>query len=234
MTIEYVNGAVNFNEAAGSTIAAPATNHTAGNLLVVFVSSKNGDGTDVTAIADTAGNTYTRITGIVSRYAGWSEIEMWYAKNITGNANNIVTVTFNASYTNRGIQVLQYSGCDPTAPLDQSAVGEDFTATPATANITTTQADEVLVAADSLYTVKTHTPGANYTIRTQLSGAEPSWGDSEDRIVASTGDYNASYTLDSSTVWSMCLASFKAAAAEGFQAAWAKNSNQIIQGVYQS
>ena len=213
MAIAFVNGAQNFNTASDSTIAAPATNHTAGNLLVVFVSSKNGDGTDVTAIEDTAGNTYTRITGIVSRYAGWSECEMWYAKNITGNANNIVTVTFNASYINRGIQVLQYSGCDPTAPLDQSAVGEDFTATPATANITTTQADEVLVAADSLYTVKTHTAGANYTIRTRLSGAEPSWGNSEDRIVTSTGDYNASYTLDDKTIWTMCLASFKAAAA---------------------
>ena len=231
MAIEYVNGAVNFDAASYSTIAAPATNHTAGNLIVVIGASYSGDETNIASITDTAGNAYTRITGAAD--ASSDCIEIWYAKNIIGNANNIVTINFKYAYSFRGIHVLQYSGCDTGAPLDTSAIGSGQSAVPVTANITTTQADEVLVAGDVLFDPKTHTAGTGYTIRTIFGGSDPSFGSSEDRIVSSTGTYNASYTLDSSISWAMVMATFKAAEAPAGN--WfllqARNELQGIRGI---
>lgn len=213
MAIAYVNGAQSYSTFLGTSIAAPATSHTSGNLIVVIGTCRGGDGTDITSITDTAGNTYTRITGTYNSFAGG--IEIWYAKNITGNASNVVTINFNGSYSYRGIRVHQYSGCDTTSPLDQSAVGTGTSTAPATASVTTTQANEVLVGGDGLWLSQTHTAGTGYTIRTILGGAEPSGGDGEDRVVSSIGTYTASYTLSGSTTWIIVIATFKQAAAGG-------------------
>ncbi len=221
MVIAFVNGAQNFLTATGISIAAPATNHTSANLIVVIGSCGGGDATNITSITDTAGNTYTRINGAFDSFAG--NVEIWYAKNIIGNASNIVTTNFNTTYIDRGIRVHQYSGCDTTAPLDQSAVGTGASATPTTASVTTTQADEVIVAGDKTWFTRTHTAGASYTIRTILGGAEPSVGDGEDRVVSSIGSYNASFTISASDWWAMVMATFKQAAAGGLSVPVAMN-----------
>jgi hypothetical protein len=211
MAIAYVNGVGNYGGIYATTIAAPAANHTAGNLLVVFVGLVSSTAT-VSSIADTAGNTYTYVASIV--YSAYYRIECWYAKNITGNANNVVTVTYSASVTYRTITVDQYSGCDPSAPLDQYNTGSGNSAAPTTGNITTTSADEVLVAGVHLDANKTITAGANYTKRT-LTDPAPSFGASEDRIVSATGTYNATFSLNSAAGWVIIVASFKAAAVAG-------------------
>jgi len=210
MAIAYVNGVGNYGTLSATTIAAPAANHTTGNLLVVFV------GTDftytVSSIADTAGNTYIYVTRIQSPQTG-SIIECWYANNITGNASNVVTATYSGTTTDRTIIVDQYSGCDTTAPLDQYNTGWGNSDTPTTGNITTTAADEVLVAGVHVYNLGTFTAGTNYTLRT-LTDPVPSKGASEDRIVSATGTYNATF-LNGSQYWVTIVASFKAAAVAG-------------------
>ena len=210
MAIAYVNGVGNFESAGATTIAAPAANHTTGNLLVVFVGLRDTSVT-VSSIADTAGNTYTYVT----RIAGTSSaIECWYAKNITGNANNVVTATFSASVYYRTITVNQYSGCDTSAPLDQYNTGTGYDTAPTTGNITTTVADEVLVAGVRLLASRIITAGTNYTKRVDTS----SWGASEDRIVSATGTYNATFSLSDVTYWATIVASFKAVAVAGLAA----------------
>lgn len=210
MAIAYVNGAGNYETIPETTIAAPATNHTTGNLLVVFVGFCSDTGT-VSSIADTAGNTYIYV-GRIKNDTINNVIECWYAKNITGNANNVVTVTVSTDVSERVITVDQYSGCDTSAPLDQSNSGTGNDAAPTTGNITTTQADEVLAAGVYLYISQTITAGANYTLRT-LSDAAPSYAASEDRIVSSIGTYNATFALSGGTYWATIIASFKAVAA---------------------
>jgi len=211
MAIAYVNGVGNYQIASAKTIAAPAANHTAGNLLVVFVGTTSTTAT-VSSIADTAGNTYTYVTRIVGDLTG--TIECWYAKNIAGNVSNVVTVTFSASVYNRTITVDQYSGCDTSAPLDQYNTGSGNSNTPTTGNITTTVADEVLVAGVYLGYPYTITAGTNYTLRT-LTNTAPSRGASEDRIVSATGTYNATFSISSSFYWATIVASFKAVAVAG-------------------
>ena len=220
MAIEYVNGAQNFDLTSGSTIAAPATNHTSGNLLVVFTVCYSADATEIVSITDTAGNTYTKINGTPDTVP-LLYVEMWYAKNVIGNASNVVTVTYDGSYWVRGIQVLQYAGCDTVDPLDQTAIGKGSTGTTGiTADVTTTFADEVLVAGDGIYNNVTHTAGTGYTIRTSLGGSEPSYGSTEDMIVEEIGTYNASFSYSSNTPWAIVMASFKAAEAPAPGRSW--------------
>jgi len=212
MAIAYVNGVGNYQSASATTIAAPAANHTTGNLLVVFV-GMYGNSVTVSSIADTAGNTYTYVTRKVGTY---NTIECWYAKNITGNTNNVVTATFGGSIDDRTITVDQYSGCDTTAPLDQYNTGTGDSNTPTTGDITTTAANEVLVAGvyNCYFYPSTITAGTNYTLRT-LTDPAPSYGASEDRIVSATGTYNATFSLDIARDWVSIVASFKAVAVAG-------------------
>jgi len=208
MAIAYVNGVGNYAPAEATTIAAPAANHTSGNLLVVFV-GMNSSSVTVSSIADTAGNTYTKVTSIKDSEIN-DTIECWYAKNITGNANNVVTATFSGSVGYRTITVDQYSGCDTSAPLDQYNTGTGENTAPITGNITTTAANEVLVAGVYLRAFRTITAGTNYTKRTDASYAA-----SEDRIVSATGTYNATFSLSISTYWVTIIVSFKAGAVAG-------------------
>src|SRR6266542_3306955 len=96
--IAFVNSTVGYNFTGGTTITCTAANHATGNLVVVGVHTLTS--TDaVSTVTDTAGNSYQRAGTKVSSAAGGSG-EIWYATNVTGNASNVVTVTFGASAPN--------------------------------------------------------------------------------------------------------------------------------------
>jgi hypothetical protein len=67
-------------------------------------------------ISDTAGNVFIPVTLINGDYS----TTFWYAKNIIGNASNVVRANF-PSATFTYLSVLQYSGCDQNAPYDTGA-----------------------------------------------------------------------------------------------------------------
>mgnify|MGYP001582538628 CR=1 FL=1 len=185
MAIAYVNGANNFATASLTTIAIAATSHTTGNLIVAMVFSNYASSSAVSSIADTAGNTYTFIR---KRTIVGGDIEIWYAKNITGNASNVVTATFTGAVSNRGIMVHQYSGCDTTAPLDQQTDGQATALAQTVTDIATTTADEVLVAGFvEATTHSTYTAGSGFT--KQLAGTSADAYVTYDKIVSATGTY---------------------------------------------
>ncbi len=75
-------------------------------------------------------------------------IEVWYAVNVTGNASNVVMANF-PSVASNAISVVQFSGLATGSPVDvwaHSAYGGSTSATPTTSALTTTVADEVVVA----------------------------------------------------------------------------------------
>ena len=121
MAITLINVAKLASSGAATTIAAPATNHTAKNLLFVF--ARHGtDSTSTISISDTVGNTFTPVDALIGNAAAGAA-QAFYAKNILGNASNVVTATFGASVSFRGITVLQYSGLDTVSPLDAHITG---------------------------------------------------------------------------------------------------------------
>jgi hypothetical protein len=108
--------------------------------------------------------------------------------------------------------VHQYSGCDTATPYDTGNVGTASAATSVTTgSFTTALADEVIFAGYTSAGSGGQVAGANYTIRLSNIGADSY---TEDRIVAATGTYTASFTQNSQNSW-MAAASFKQAGGGG-------------------
>lgn len=148
MAIVLVNKAQGV-DAAGTTnnVSATAINATTGNLLVAFArASANGA---TMAISDTAVNTWIPVVGATDN-GGLGDFAMWYAKNITGNAANVVKCTWGANETNKAIIVLEYSGLDTVAPLDAAPTITNTiggTSTTTSGAFTTAFANEVIIFA---------------------------------------------------------------------------------------
>lgn len=104
MAFAFVNSSATFAAGSSTTVASAATSLTTGNLIVAQV---RHPGT-VSSVADTAGNTYVLADNTPTASFG-TKFEVWYCLNATGNASNVVTVTFSASIANRGLITAQYS-----------------------------------------------------------------------------------------------------------------------------
>lgn len=212
MAIALVNTTSGTADGSANSLAATAANHTAGNLIVVgCVWSGN---VNATVPTDTALNTYVS-TGQKGDNGTSDHVEVFYAKNIAGNAANVVTGHWASAVTFRRVMVLQYSGCDTTAPF---ATGEGGTAL-ATAASSVTSSSWATATADEVLTAFCGTSGgvapgfvlagASYT--KELSGIGTD-SYAEDRIVSATGTYTASFSASSGTqTWWIAAASFKIA-----------------------
>ena len=114
-------------------VAYPAT-QTVGDLNVVAVGW--GDTTSSEgSVTDSKGNTYTRAVGPTTT-TGLSQ-SVYYAKNIAAGSNT-VTVTFNQAAAYQDVRILEYSGLDPSTPLDvtAAAVGSGTSASSGSASTT--------------------------------------------------------------------------------------------------
>lgn len=212
MAIALVNTTSGTSDGSANSLAATAASHTTGNLIVVAVVWSGN--LNATIPTDTAGNTYVS-TGQKGNNGTSDHVEIFYAKNVTGNAANIVTAHFASNATFRRVMVHQYSGCDTTAPF---TTGEGGTALATAAGSVTSSswvtatASEVLVAGfGSSGGVASGNIVAGTSYAKQLNNIGTDSG-TEDRIVSSTGTYTASYTASSGTqTWWIAAASFKAA-----------------------
>ena len=193
-----------FNQAVGATaqgggtsLAAAALNATAGNLLAVWV--RAGDSASTITASDTAGNTFTPIAQCTGGPGGGQWL---YAKNITGNASNVVTANYSVTEAFRAVMVLQFSGLSTTAPLDVSATpcASGTSTTPTSASFTTTTANEVILSGVTAGALSmTFTQGTGYTLGSTLTD-----GDAivQFKIVSATQTgVTAAFTMNSSQSW---------------------------------
>lgn len=212
--IALVNSTSNSGSGSSTTIDATAANHTTGNLLVVI--ARNGGTTGAThSITDTAGNTYIQLNTTLANN-GLGNASFWYAKNITGNASNVVRCTYSTGCTFRGIIVVQYSGLDTTAPLDANPTPINTNANHAgeTSNtFSTTQADEVIIAA-AAYDNGSALAGLIGGTASLIELDIPAYCCLEDLIVSSTqSSITAALSSTGLGDWMFFQASFKGAAA---------------------
>jgi hypothetical protein len=166
--ITSVQNAAGWNGGTDTTIATPAWSLGAARLVVVFVRFTFNTDSTISSIVDTAGNTYTDVgigrIGTIAGEAGY--MQMFYAKNSTANASNIITVTFSVAVPYRNIIALEYSNMDLSSPVDRTAQGSANSNSVTTGSFTPTVADTVAVSAVSIF--GTHgevTPDANYVER---------------------------------------------------------------------
>ncbi|MGH9775702.1 MAG: S8 family serine peptidase, partial [Candidatus Acidiferrales bacterium] len=167
-----------------SSFSAPAANHITGNLLVVIC--RNGSNfTAQNPPTDTAGDTFVGLTPVSNSSIG--VLQMWYAKNIKGNASNVVTCNFPSPDAFVTISVLQYTGADPNNPLDAQATGSGTTSATsgATSALTPAKVGEIIVAGASVDSGgMTFAPGTGFTLRDAAIAATS--GD-EDESITTTG-----------------------------------------------
>jgi chitodextrinase len=184
---------------------------TAGDLNVAII-GWNDTTAQIASVTDSKGNVYALAVGPTQRPGALSQ-SIYYAKNIAAAAAgaNTVTVTFNTAAQYADVRILEYSGVDTTAPLDVTAVGTGSSASAATAAVTTTSANELLVAGNMVATL-TGSAGAGFTSRVITS---PDGDIAEDRLATTAGSYSGTASLVGSGDWVMQMAAFRAGSGGG-------------------
>jgi hypothetical protein len=151
-TIAPVNS-TSGSTSSGSSIAATAFSVTTGNFVVCQVAWNGGP--TVTGVTDNASPPNV-FTGLHLTNIGSGEVnsQLWYAKNVTGNASDVITASLSGGVTNiLGIACIQYSGVDTSSPADvddTSGTGGSNGNSTTTAAITTSTANELIIVAQGL------------------------------------------------------------------------------------
>src|SRR5580658_1755372 len=214
-TIQSQTGNISIVQLNSATPQSPETTVTipynapqfAGDLNVVVVGWNDVSHT-VSAVTDTLGNQYTLAVGPTQYSAGELSQSIYYAKNISAAnaAANSVTVTFNAAAAYPDIRILEYSGASLTSPVDVTSTGTGNSATSTTTAVTTTNANDLLFAANMVSTGTTG-PGTGFTSRIITT---PDGDIAEDRLVAATGSYTATAPLNPAGAWVIQMVAFSA------------------------
>jgi chitodextrinase len=205
-TIKFIQGNFQTPQSPSASVAVTYSSaQLVGDLNVVVV-GWNDASTNVSSVTDTSGNTYTLAVG-PTRGTNLSQ-SIYYAKNIASAAanGNIVTVNFSAAAPFLDVRILEYSGLNPTSPLDVTAAAVGNSTTSSSGPATTTSASELLVGANMVFTF-TGGAGAGFTSRLIT---RPDGDIAEDRIVTATGSYQATAPVSRAGPWIMQMVGFRA------------------------
>ena len=131
-------------KSSAAVVATMPLSQTAGNLNVVAIGWSDTAAHTIT-VQDSEGNTYTQaVNPTIGSATGQV---MYYAKNIKGGGpSNAVTVTLTPPAAFPDVRVAEYSGLDPTSPLDKAA-GNFGTGGTASSGPITVTASELVVGA---------------------------------------------------------------------------------------
>jgi beta-mannanase/fibronectin type 3 domain-containing protein len=165
--ISFVRASQNLVTTGGSSISTTLANN-AGDALVV-ASRQGTDGTSISSVTDSAGNTYRLVNNSSS---GTRESAVFVATNVVASSGNTVTCTFKSSLSSvEGIVVLEFANA---APLDgqRTSTNTGSVTSLSSGTITTTQSGDVLVyAVNTSVNESTWTAGGGYTIPANGSNA---------------------------------------------------------------
>jgi hypothetical protein len=209
MALAHVQDTFVWDGTSGSSKSlAYASNVTAGSLLWVFVAW--GSSTATVTVADNLNGSWTAVgspqtgAGTIGNY----RCQMFYRPNAAAGATT-VTATFSASISNRGLAIAEFSGADTAAPLDQFAYLSVNSSGITTPTITTTNANDVLLAGAVVQSSIT-AAGGGYTL--MASGTGFASNATEYQIVAATGTYGPNFTEGGANDNLVAMSAFKAAA----------------------
>ncbi len=223
LTYSLGSGAINYiqrTDAATGTSSqnvptSPMANpQTKGNLNVVLIGWSDTS-SQVSSVTDANGNTYVQALPVIQG-SSLSQV-VYYAKNIAGDSGscaptcNVITVKFNQSTASPDVRVVEYSGLDINAPLDQAVGNAGNGSLADTGACLTTSAVEVIVSATTVSTNVT-SAGTNFTTLDYTSDGD----NVEHQITSAVGSCEATTAMVGGN-WVTQAVSFKAgAAAPGF------------------
>lgn len=177
---------------------------TAGNTNIVAIGWRNTTAT-LTSVTDSIGNVYSPATNTFS--GNGMRQTIYYAKNIAAAPakTNTVTVKFNVSAKLVDLRITEYSGLDPTNPLDKTASATGTSTVATTPSVMTTSSNELIFAA-GISTTRFTSAGTGFTSRVITN---PNAGIVFDKNVNSIGAYPAS--ANQVGKWVLQVVSFRAA-----------------------
>lgn len=100
---------------SSTTQAAAAFNLAAGSLVIVGARSE-GNGSGITSVSDTAGNTYTALT---QQGSGSTKARLFYCLSASAHATNVVTVTYGNSCEYRAVAAQSYTYTGTASLVDE-------------------------------------------------------------------------------------------------------------------
>lgn len=213
MAIAFVKGGDGSGVASGTATTSSIGTTTTGNLMVVCCASNSATSNDFSSVTDNKSNTYTRAK---SQPGNATDVEIWYAANITGGASHTVTATTTNGFRNVALVAQEYSGAATTTPLDQTAGATGTSATPSSgATATTTQADEMVFGAlvvEASDAISLGSGFSNLGTNTGIASLRPA---AESMIISSTGAQTATFGIAASQPWNCAVATFKATGGGG-------------------
>ncbi len=146
---------------SSATLATGTQSHTTGNLLSALVGFHDTCSAHTVTVTNTAGASFTQI-GAGYQTSVFLCMYSVYLENITGNASDVITATFDSSVLKPYMVVIQISGAATSFSLDTSAVGNSTTAGPTTitsGNFSTATANEIVIGGAGQYFAATFTAG---------------------------------------------------------------------------
>jgi glucose/arabinose dehydrogenase/PKD repeat protein len=176
---------------------------TAGNTNIIAIGWNSAAGT-ISSVTDTAGNVYT-LAAPLTQGVNLSQA-IYCAKNIVAApAGNTVKVVFSDAMVFVDVRITEYSGLDPTNPVDvtSSSFGSNNSAT--SGLVTTTAANRLLFGAGMTWGYYGNaTNGFTTRVITQ-----PNYDIVADRIVNTVGSYAVTAPVTGGGTWLMQLVAFK-------------------------
>jgi hypothetical protein len=208
---------------SGNNTATFSGQPAAGDTVVVGVVCFGPSDCQVTSITDNFNNSYAQI-GPSASYGGptanITRVLLYCASGIATGTNFTVTAALSnpGSGADSNLYIAEYSGA--TCNVDQSTSGSETAGSPTTllqtSSITTTNANDLLVAVAGATTGGVATPGFGYHLRQNGNSGVAEFGGFEDKTVTATGSYSASMTLASNTTyWAMVMVALKGASGSG-------------------
>ena len=192
-SVAFVQSTANGFGARTLSVLLPST--TAGNLIVVGF---DYTGTSVESVTDSRGNAYVQAGSEVTSPGG-ATARLYYAKNIAGGTDTI-TVSLADSTSSLEVYAAEYTGVDPTSPIDGSTQAAGSSSSVSSGALTTTSDNDVLVAFCVGDT--SCNPGTGFTARETLHSNLL-----EDETTGAGGSYAATATAGSG--WAIVAAAFK-------------------------
>jgi hypothetical protein len=170
---------------------------------------------DISSVTDGSGDVFTRglATSIYHNVNGSATYSNFYYAKSTAGGTTALTLNFSGGSTYLLVAVVEVTGLNPTAPLDQSGFHESLTATTvwSSAAVTTTAANEYLFswAATEAGNPPCTSPASGWTIESQTNDANGATVCLLDRIVSAAGSYQATVTASTAQNYAMEIATFK-------------------------
>lgn len=197
VSIAFVQATAKAASASGSSLSVAFSAKTVAGDFILIGFDFTGS-VSPTSVTDSQGNTLTQV-GTQLTSPGASKSCLYYAKNIKGGADT-VKITLSASSGYLEVYLTEYSGVDPTNPIDVPVENSGVAGAVSSGNATTTTAGDLLYgycAADAACSA-----GSGFAARSTLNDNLV-----EDKTAGNAGSYAATGSANSG--WTMHMVALR-------------------------